>query len=329
MPDSTTQIDPSKRRLRLWIFYPLALGLIVASAVVAVRDTDFSPLSRADPATVALLLGLVIVNALITAVLFWSVTIPFAHDDQPVRFADMTALVFAGTLLNYLPLRPGLIGRAAYLKHRHNIGYRHTTIALILVIIGSVLVYAVVGGATLITDPAHTPWWIGIALVFFIASGLARPWLAKWGHRESLGLNPRVLARWSGLAGLAPLTAWLIVRWTDLLTTAARLFIAFNLVGHPIGIPEAIVLASAGMFITLVGPMPNGIGLREWLYGLIAASGLFTGDVEGALQLALAAGLIDRAAEVLIILPSGVISLAYLKKRTPGPPPHDSTESML
>ena len=45
------------------------------------------------------------------------------------------------------------------------------------------------------------------------------------------------------------------------------------------------------------------------------ASGFFGGDVQAGLELGLAAGLVDRAAEVLVMGPMGTASIVYLFRR--------------
>ena len=282
---------------------------------MAACGADFSALVRAEPSTVSPLLGLVLVNVLLTAVVFWLVTLPVTHEEQPVRLRDMVALIAAGSLLNYLPLRPGLIGRAAYLKFRHGIGYRASLTTLALVMVGSVLVYGLVLISTLSLELNTRGWWLALAAGSAAIALAAGPALAFIGRRVTTGLNADSLDRFAGMRAFIPLLLWLIVRLIDLLAVAGRLYLAFHLVGRPIWMSEAVILASAGMFITLISPFPNGLGIREWLYGLIAAKGFFDGDVEGGLQLALTAALVDRAAEVLIIAPTGLIALGYVRKR--------------
>jgi hypothetical protein len=304
--DTSPGLHPG-RRLRRAIGYLFGAGLLIASIAVAVRGADWSALAGAEPGLIVLLVVLAGLNLLLSGLIFWLVTVPMGPV-PPMGFVSMTALIAASTLLNYLPLRPGLIGRAAYLKRFHNLPYRASIMILLIVIGVSAAVYALALVVMLVpTLRAGWSLWMLIGLVG----------LATVGHfiMRRVPIVACGIGKACGVCGGWRIMAWLLVRWLDLMVTAARIGAAFAIMGWALDLHEMIILASCGMFITLLGLTPNGLGLREWLYGLIAAGGYFAGDVEAGLGLALSAAVIDRAAEVLIIAPTGAAALAWLGLR--------------
>ncbi len=291
------------RTVRRAIGYALGAGLLIACIIIAVRQGDWSALMQSDVRIVLLLLLGVALSVLITGVVFAFVTWAFTPTG-PVTFVEMQALIAGSALLNYLPFRPGLLGRAAYLRRRHGISYRKSGLILLVVLGISAAVY-VVELAIYLWWPEGLGWSIG-HIALFAVTVLVSILLARSTPRRPLGLR-RILG------GSLPFLVAL--RMLDVWATAGRLVCAFAVLNHSLPFREAVILATCGMFITLVGITPNGLGLREWLYGAIAASGFFGGDVEGGLQLGLQAALVDRAAEALVIVPTGLGSLWYLKKK--------------
>ena len=304
MNDRSDRVESPWRRVRRWVGYLIGAALLIACIVVAARAGDWAMLKEAHLGAAAFLLYLVAMTLFFSGTVFSAATEPYEQSFRPVSFLDMQALIAASTLLNYLPFRPGLAGRAAYLKHVHGISYRSSVIILLRVIGISLVVYVMALAAALTTGldgasllfAAVGPVGLAGLLVFCI--------FALRENREQITFGVRTT---TGFAAT--------MRAAEFGFTTLRLMIVFLIVGLHLEVREAIVLASCGMFITLVGITPNGLGLREWLYGLIAASGFFCGDVEAGLQLGLTAGLVDRAAEVLVVAPTGTASIFYLFRR--------------
>jgi hypothetical protein len=298
----TSQTEPGNRRSawRRWrqpIGYLIGALLLGACIVAAVRGGDWSALVSHWPLGLVLG-GLVVINIALTGGVFTCLTRPFEQPGRPVGIVEMQALIGSSTLINYLPLRPGLFGRATYLKLRHGIALTDSLRILIATVGLSLAVYALFLLGVVVMPGRAALALAAVAAVVAVAGGLA--W---WGL---LG-GGRRLVRYAGPAAL--------VRCADTLVVIARVMLAFAIIGQPISLAEATVLATSGMFITLLGITPNGLGLREWLYGLIAGAGLFGGDVVSGLELGLAAALIDRAAEAAATIPLGSVSLWWLRRR--------------
>ena len=276
-------MSPRKRNLT-WLALLAGVALLIGAIVVAARDVDWSQLQNAEPWQIAALVAGVMLNLFLTGLLWWAVTLSF--DAKPrVPISRMLALVAASGLLNYLPLRPGLFGRAAYLKAKHNLPLRQSVLALFVILGLSALV---LGAAAAIAQFVPLPWYRQVSIAAALVMTLLAPIAA--GRL----LRRRIVAGW----------LWVPLRILDVLVTAIRLWAAFAVVGHDLNFDHAVLAAAGGSFISLLGLTPNGIGMREWtIAGLTAAS---------AGSIGFAAAVVDRAVEAIVVLALGLWSLAKL-----------------
>ncbi len=276
-------MSPRDRNLT-WLALILGVVLLIGAIVMAARHVDWSQLEHAEAWQIAALVLGVLANLFFTGLLWWAVTLSF--DAKPrVPMLRMLALVAASGLLNYLPLRPGLFGRAAYLKARHNLPLRQSVLALFVVLGLSALV---LGAAAAIAQFVPLKWYrhvsIAAAVILMVLAPIAAGRL----------LRRRIVAGW----------LWVPLRILDVLVTAIRLWAAFAVVGHDLDFDHAVLAAAGGSFISLLGLTPNGIGMREWtIAGLTAAS---------AGSVGFAAAVVDRAVEAMVVLVVGLWSLAKL-----------------
>lgn len=263
----------------------LAVGvaLTAAAVVFAFRGGDTSALWRAEPWRVAALLGAAAMHLFITGVLFWAVTLSF--DASPrVSVGRMSALIAASSLLNYLPLYAGLIGRAAYLKSLHKLPLRQSVLIQFAVLVLSVLVPGVAVLILWLLPKSLWPWagLVATAIATAITGPIAGALLAR-----------RIVAPWT----------WAPLRVVETLLAATRLWIAFGIAGIDATFGHAVLLAAVGMFITVALPLPNGLGAREWVLALIE------GGPIGA-----TVSLIDRAAEAIVFTIAGAWSVHVLRR---------------
>ena len=104
-------------------WFSVGLILVAAAITVALRQVDWSLISKAGIWQLAALASAAAGNLLLSGLLFWTITRSF-NAQPPVSFGKMLKLMCAAALVNYLPLRPGLVGRAAYLKLHHRLPLR-------------------------------------------------------------------------------------------------------------------------------------------------------------------------------------------------------------
>lgn len=277
--------------------------LLLAGAVVALATQKdavgraWDGLKAAHPLAFGLLLLLPLVNWILSAECFLMLTRRFA----PVPRSDMTALIGSAWLLNYLPLRPGLFGRVAFHKAVHGVRVRDSARVILDSLIATLIALMALGLAAVLSR-SMGPAPIFALLVF--APGLI---LSTWFSGDERGAP--AIRVFLGVVGLKVLDAF---AWS------ARYMIAFQLAGSPIGIGEAVavaVVAQAAMLIPLAG---NGLGVREWAVGLLAASlpaWYATQAAPGAIGLGLAADLTCRAGEILVAIPVGLLGAWFVSRR--------------
>lgn len=246
----------------------------VAEALQALRDPD--------PAMLAVLSVSIIINILLTGVFF--ALLLSRYGKAPVR--EMIAVLAAATLLNYLPLRPGLFARLAYHKAYNNITLRDSVKAQVQAVVISSATAAVILLLVLLCRAVDIGIIWACAGLFFVLVGLSF---------------------------MKPLRLWMlacITRLLELGTWSARYYAAFALLDHDIDISGAIAMACISMAVTLVPFFSNGLGIREWAIGI--TSPYITAS---HITLGLTAELINRAAEIIIVTVCGLIALAWLAHR--------------
>ena len=317
MTDPPLQIDdeaPAKRAgpLRRVLVYGFALALLGGCVAAAVWGTgpQWAHLREANPWDAAAMLGLVAASILLNGWIFWAMTKPFERGSA-VGLGEMTALVAATCILNYL-LRAGLISRTAYLKKRHGIGYRSSVVMLVMLAVLTAIVYAVLAGVTVWRGRIDGPW-AAAAVGLLAATALAVVPAMCFALRWSPGVS-----EWFdgiGWTGAVWVFLLLLARGVDLMFTAGRLWLAARVFGTPIGFHTGVVMAAGGMFVTLATPLPNGLGVREGVYALMAQAGVAGEALNGAAR-GSAIGLIDRAAESAVFVVAGLTALAWLHKKT-------------
>ena len=180
---------------------------------------------------------------------------------------------------------------------------------VVFVLLGIGLYLQVRGGA---------PWLLqagaGIALFSFLLLGLGllqraglflrlarileqitrgRAWQGLIGNAAAL--DQEIVARYHDRPRLAICAGWRLLGW---LWGSGEVWLAFWLLGQPIGLAEAVILESLGQTVRSVGFMlPGGLGAQE---GGIVAGSLMLGI---APDLALAVALIKRARELAYGVP--------------------------
>jgi hypothetical protein len=207
--------------------------------------------------------------------------------ESRLTLPEMLALVLASSLGNMIPLQPGLVGRVAYQHQVHGI----PVVASVLLVVQSTLL-------TLVTVA-----WLALALMLVHAGGLS--WLAA---PLSLVLLMTLVA--TGAARLRPFLGPLAIRSVEVLLGSLRTMAAFALVGTPIDPMAALVFGCAAAAANCVPGIGGGLGVREWIVALLApaVAGVATPD-------ALAAELVNRAAELIVVVPGGLLGGLPIARR--------------
>lgn len=282
--------DPERRRAALRVVGLLVgVAVLIAAIRFAMAETEgfasaIAALRDPPPAAVALVLASVLVGMALSGTLFHILMRRFGS----VPFGEMQALIAASTLANYLPLKPGLLGRVAYHRVRHGIRPADTLRGLVEAIVLS----GVVASMFL------------LALALFRHLGVDAEIDTAWSL-----VAPAVFALGAVRPGLRTIVQALLVRQAELALWTLRYWAVFRLVGAPIGLETAIVLGSVSVIATLVPFISNGLGIREWLIGLLAP---FVSDQPVTSAQAIVAELVHRAAEIAVVGPVGLVATAWL-----------------
>jgi uncharacterized membrane protein YbhN (UPF0104 family) len=202
-----------------------------------------------------------------------------------VQLREMLALVCAGTLGNFVPMQPGLVGRIAY---QHQVNGVPVPVSVLVTIQSTVLTglaAAWLAGALALAHAAELSWAAAVA------SPIALLPLMRGGLAQSFG--PAFLVR------AAEIDLW-----------ALRIHCSFQAIGQPIDPAAALALACAANAANIVPFIGNGIGVREWFVGFLApiVAGVPLAD-------ALGAELLGRAAEIAFFVPAGLASWPLLQRR--------------
>lgn len=311
-----TQPQARARRRALLIFQALGFALLVAAVVVAInqRETIAAALASAraaPPALIALVLGLPVLNWLIIGGLFWVLTGQYGR----VRLGEMTIVVGSAWLLNLLPMRPGLMSRVAYQKLVSGVSVRDSVkitifsvvtqaLATALVVAALALVVSLQRFASLSDSDAR-------ALLVALSAGLLAlltgiTWVLGAGASQIKG--PAPIDTWRLTAGTA-------LRLADACVWTARYWLAFSVIGHEVSVVQA---AAVGAVSQIVGLTPVQLGLREWAVGLCArflpATGALT-STGARTAVGLSADLLNRAAELAVSLPVGLVCTWWVWRR--------------
>ncbi len=286
---SWEQAKPWLRRVGL----VLGVALLAAAVGYALWGVNLSLLRQADPLWLVLLAAGVLVNLLLTGLLFWVITLSF--DAQPkVTLSKMLQLVSASALVNYLPLGwPGPVARSAYLKLKHNMPVRQS-VSVLLIVLGMSALSAVLALMLVLgRDQVWLHLLMGAMLVLLCVINTP---LMRFALRRT------IVVGWS----------WWLVKWADMLINALRLWLSFQIVGSPIGFIDALALAGIDMVISMVAITPSGLGVSEWVVGLCSHWLAIAQGPVGVL-----AKLVDRGVSVLVTVAVGLLFARGLMKQWP------------
>ncbi|MBX3385157.1 MAG: hypothetical protein KF768_01150 [Phycisphaeraceae bacterium] len=320
----TVGIMPSgssrRRRVVSTVLFVVGTLLLVAAiwTIAANRgqfEAAWESSRRAPWWMVMLLIAAPMLNIALTGLSFAILTRRRGH----VEHREMIGLIWIASVLNQLPLRPGLFGRIAY--HR---AVNRIPVGSSVRVVFEVLACAVAANAillTLLVVVGAAGWdgsillWMVIA-VFVTAFVVACVFRAAWSARSG----------WRGYAWRYP--AVLAVRLGDMGIWAARYVLVFWLIGVPIDARGGAALACAGQ-AAMMAPVP--MGLREWVIGATAAwlppefiderrlmRGAEGGSYDGLVERAtpgLMADVLNRSAELAVGIPGALVAAVWLGRR--------------
>lgn len=266
--------------------FAIGLALFAAAlwAVTSQRGTLDDAIAQAADAPLWLVIAVIampVINVLIISQAFHALTRRYGD----VRRGEMAAVVSSAWLLNYLPMRVGMIGRFAY--HKKCNGIRVTDSLRILVESMALSAAAVL---LLFAIAALVRFGLGDPPAGVIAAILIAPLIG--GAFASLVFALPASPRHRPGIG-ARCIAWTL-RYADAAIWVARYAAVFAMIGKPISLEQAVIVAAVGQAALMVPISGNGLGIREWAVGFTAEAGLVADVLNRAAELsgAIVAGLI-------------------------------------
>jgi uncharacterized protein (TIRG00374 family) len=252
-----------------------------------------------------------------------------------VSLGESIALTAANTMANYyLPVRGGMVVRAAYMNRVHQMPLPEYAALSVLLTAWSIVVAAVLGilglvallgnGTAVSTQALFTLVGVGAAAIAATAVAI---WISS--RITSNGRFAAVLRGFRSGASLwfssTPLLL-VFVSWTVLLfcAQAVRLWLSFRAIGVDLDVGSIFVIQAMAAVAFVLALTPGNIGVKE---GAI----VFAASVLGIdPSLALLASLIDRAAALIVTFTIGVGTASYLGRRATAtrngsPPQSDGT----
>lgn len=300
---------PTSGRVRRARLVGFALGaLLLAAAVGAVLSRSgelqqaWSAIRAAPLHLLALGVALPFLTVAVTSQAFWVLTARYG----PVRPGEMLALINTAWLLNYLPMWPGMFGRLAYHKSVNGIAVRDSAKAIVWANVLNIGAAAATLGSLVLGSlffDGSSRWLIVIAAAPIPLAGLVA--LHAWRVRPEP--DPEL---WRLFAAVA-------VRALEIHIHGARYLVCFALTGSPIDWGGSLALAGIAALAGAINIAPNGLGVREWVIGLVAPllPVALVGSATLDLTSGLAADLVNRALEVLVAVPTGLIASAWVARR--------------
>ncbi|MCP3903554.1 MAG: hypothetical protein GY715_07945 [Planctomycetes bacterium] len=274
--------------VRPYVRFAVGVALLAAAAALLwSRRGDLAAAFEAAQAPrlgdVAGLLACVVANVVLTAAYLRLILSRYGR----VGGLEMQAVIAVATLMNYLPMRPGMFGRIAYHRRVNGIPVASTARSIVEAAGLSAAIALFLAAVAAISAAGGWSLWYGVAIP--LAPLIAGAW---WFRRT----------RWLPAA---------LLRYLEVLVWALRYHLAFAIIGTPVSPTAALAFACVGVIATMVPVVGNGLGLREWAIGLLAPF-----LAAAPLEIGVTADLVNRGAELIVIGTLGCAGLWWLSRRT-------------
>ncbi len=270
-----------------------AIGFVLGVALLALAvwtiSKDASAWDRlgqvlAKPWHLAALAACVTMNVGIAGLVFHRLYRPVAQ----IPLGEMELLIASSSLLNYLPAKAGLAGRALYHKVVHGVPLGVSVRLILMSFAGTVLSCLVLGAVVMFLRD-------GVAIIAAWLLLAAIVWVMPRARR--MGPLPRAFSESVSL------------RFMDLGIWCVRYWIVFNVLDISIDPRSAALAGITAMLVGLVPFGANGLGMREWAIAWLGGVAGWTADA------GLSADLVNRAVDLIVVVPLGAVCTYVATRR--------------
>jgi len=277
----------------------IALVVWCVQGAFAGGGQGWSKLRDADPILVAGMLACSLVSLLVNGALFWTAIRPVRKEG----FWTLQGINFTSGLLNYAPVRLGLLSRFVYHVRvdRMSILFLLGWFAVVTIAMAAVLGSSVV--ATVI-HPMLDPVWLAIFIAPLAVLVLVLPWIASRDVVTRFTKGAEAMLRHRGW-----FSAGLVLRTIDLAMWTARIALAAAILDLDISSGDILIVAVAAL-LTAMNPLGR-IGYREAAVRLLA--GYLAAPTSGQdLDSAFAAlAILESVSEAAVTIPCGLLAVLW------------------
>lgn len=309
-----TLLTPRKALMQL-LGFAVGAALLAWCIVRAAQAGDWSSLRSADPTLVAGLMGCTVVSLAANGTTFWLVIRPVRR----LRLVDLQLVNLVTSVLNYTPIRAGLIARIAY--HLRVDRLPLIVLGAWLAAIGYTMALTLLAAltATLMRQYHGWSWWTWAAVFIglLIAGGVLTIALIdlaqvvlKPGFLERVGKGMHRMLR-------QPAALWgaIALRVVDIAAFSGRMACAAAILDIGLSASQVTLLAITALAASL---FPLGrVGYREAAVAFFAQFIGMSGDEFEAKRVQLA--LVESAGEAAVCIPLGALALLWYRHRWQAP----------
>lgn len=310
-PNKAQVMSPRRFIVQL-LGFVVGMALLVWCIYGAARQGDWSAVANADPLLVLGLIGCTFVSLAANGAIFWLVIQPIKR----LRLLDMELLNIAVAVLNYAPIRAGLIARVAYNVKVDKLPLLVIGAWLAAIAYTMLLTLTAVIVATLLQQTYQWSWWAwaGAVAAQLLIGGLLTIGLINIA--QSILPEDLLMRFGKGMHNMLrkPVTLWgaMLIRCIDVAAYIGRMMCAAAILGldTKLNTSQVTLLAITAMVMSLI---PLGrVGYREAGVALVAPFLVGMADIDTALkQLAL----VESAGEAIVSIPAGLAALFWFRKR--------------
>ena len=284
-------MTPQAKRAARAIGFVVGVVLVGAALIAIVRsaptlDQLRAVIARPDGWLIAWAVAATVGNLIGASGMFYALVRPFGQ----ITFFEMGKLIAASSVLNYLPMRPGLVGRVVHQEVVNRIPMRRSVLSIV--------------EAAVIC--AFTVFWLALAVA-----------MIRFTSTRVIGGVVAALPIFCGLAYAMPqemrsrrFFEAIFWRWMDLLLWTVRYAVVFEMLGIDLNLESAAAAACIAGAANMIPFIGNGLGVREWAIGL-AGPALATWTTDTGL----AAELLNRCLDLIVVAPIGIGVMPGIAKR--------------